>query len=87
MSAINIQKYPCMLYKEASNTRTITLTGKRGNHLLSISVDGGSTHSFLDKNTAAKLKCILVQTSPTKVLVFNGNHIISSVYVMDLSGR
>lgn len=71
----------------ASNNRTITLTGKRGKHVVSISVDRRSTRSFLDENTAAKLKCILVQTFPFKVLVVNGDHITTDVYATDLNGR
>lgn len=43
----------------------------------SVLIDGGSTHSFLDVNTATKLKCELIETKPMRVMVANGNHLIS----------
>lgn len=51
------------------SNQTITLTGKRGQKEFTVLIDGGSTHSFLDENTAVKLKCEVVETAPMQVLV------------------
>lgn len=48
-----------------------------GKKEFSVLIDGGSTHSFLDENTTSKLKCELVETAQMKVVVANGNHLIS----------
>ncbi|XP_017241605.1 uncharacterized protein LOC135152094 [Daucus carota subsp. sativus] len=58
-------------------SQTITLTGYKNKKQFSILVDGGSTHSFLDEKTAAQLKCELVKTKPLKVMVANGNQLVS----------
>nr|XP_017233486.1 PREDICTED: uncharacterized protein LOC108207560 [Daucus carota subsp. sativus] len=58
-------------------SQTITLTGYKNKKQFSILVDGGSTHSFLDEKTASQLKCELVKTKPMKVMVANGNQLVS----------
>ena len=45
---------------------------------LSILIDSGSTHNFLDDSTARKLKCQLTGTSPLSVVVANGNRVLSN---------
>lgn len=59
------------------DSQTITLTGNKGKKQFSILIDGGSTHSFIDDKTAIHLKCELTKTPPMKVLVANGNQLIS----------
>lgn len=63
--------------EEDPSNRTIALIGKKRNKEYSILVDGGSTHSFLDKTASSKLKCELVQSTHMKVLVANDNHLVS----------
>lgn len=40
-----------------------TITGYIGKKEFSILIDGGSTHSFLDEQTAVRLNCQLVKTA------------------------
>lgn len=69
------------------NNQTITLTGQIGKKEFSVLIDGGSTHSFLDEQTATRLKCQLVKTKPMKVLVANGNHLLSNYECSDFKWR
>ncbi|PHT53776.1 hypothetical protein CQW23_08238 [Capsicum baccatum] len=49
----------------------------RKKNLLTILMDSGSTHSFLDIETAKKMRCIVQDTSPMRFTVAYGNHIFS----------
>ncbi|KAL3624153.1 hypothetical protein CASFOL_032969 [Castilleja foliolosa] len=59
-------------------TDTIKLAGKVKNNQLVILVDSGSTHSFLDPNVVAKVKCEVEVTNPLQVTVAGGGKIICS---------
>ncbi|XP_012844847.1 PREDICTED: uncharacterized protein LOC105964883, partial [Erythranthe guttata] len=56
---------------------TIKLVGMVNRQPISILVDTGSTHTFLDPNTAKRLKCILEPTSQWKVSVADGRKVFS----------
>ncbi|XP_074379422.1 uncharacterized protein LOC141720727 isoform X1 [Apium graveolens] len=67
--------------------QTLVLTGEKGKHTLSILVDDGSTHSFLDETAASKLKYDMVETTPLQVLVANGNKLTSKYQCTDFSWK
>jgi len=52
--------------------QTMRVEGKVGFQALHILVDSGSTHNFLDLNTAKKLRCELMKIPPLMVAVANG---------------
>lgn len=45
---------------------------------LSILIDSGSTHNFLEESIAKKLKCPLIGTPPLSVTVANENRVLSN---------
>lgn len=64
--------------KGVANNKIIKVGGRcRGNDLM-ILIDSGSTHSFLDENTAGRLKCQLTGTLPLSVTVANGQRVLSN---------
>lgn len=69
------------------DNQTITLTGNKGKKQFSILIDGGSTHSFIDDKTANKLKCELVKTPAMKMLVANGNQLVSQYVCKQFSWK
>lgn len=54
---------------------TIKLLGTSCKHQLSVLIDTGSTHSFLDSSTARKLGCELEYTNPLLVTIADGGKI------------
>ncbi|XP_019225505.1 PREDICTED: uncharacterized protein LOC109207079 [Nicotiana attenuata] len=56
---------------------TIKLRGESKKNSMSILLDSGSTHSFLDMETAKEMGCAIKETSPMRVTVANGNHVMS----------
>lgn len=54
------------------------MTGYIGKSPISIPIDGGSTHNFLDPKTTKKLKCAPEPTQPILVFVANGSQLTSS---------
>lgn len=56
---------------------TIRLRRESKKNSMSILLDSGSTHSFLDIETAKKMGCVVKVTSPMRVTVVNGNHVMS----------
>lgn len=56
---------------------TITLNGTSKKKLLTILLDSGSTHSFLDMETARQIGCIHKEARPMRVTVANGNQLMS----------
>lgn len=59
--------------------QTMRVKGMVGNQFIHILIDSGSTHNFLDLNTAKKLGCQLVKTEPLKIAV-PGEHNLISTY-------
>jgi hypothetical protein len=57
--------------------QTMRICGHVGKHKLHILIDCGSTHNFLDINTAKKLGCNLIRTCPLQIDVPGGNQLIS----------
>lgn len=53
--------------------KIIKVKGLAGKRRLTVLIDGGSTHSFLNEATARDLKCKLTATTPLSVTVANGN--------------
>lgn len=51
---------------------TIKIKGKVGKQEITILIDKGSTHSFLDQMTAKRLKCEMEYTNPLRVTVADG---------------
>ena len=60
--------------------KTMRVRGYVRKNVLHVLVDSGSTHNFLDLNTAKKLGCRLSRICPLEVSVANGN-VMSSLYV------
>ncbi|GKA27552.1 immune-associated nucleotide-binding protein 9 [Tanacetum coccineum] len=58
--------------------QTMRVSGYVGKHEIHILIDSGSTHNFLDSNTAKRLGCPLRNTYPLQVTVANGNNMMSS---------
>ena len=58
--------------KGVANNKIIKITGQAKGSNLTILIDSGSTHSFIDENTARRLKCQLMGTPPLSVTVANG---------------
>ncbi|OIT03430.1 hypothetical protein A4A49_57614, partial [Nicotiana attenuata] len=56
---------------------TITLNGTAKKKILTILLDSGSTHSFLDIETARQIGCVLKEARPMRVTVANGNQLMS----------
>lgn len=56
---------------------TIRLRGEAKKNSLTILVDSGSTHSFLDLETAKKIGCPITRAVPMRVTIADGNHILS----------
>lgn len=56
---------------------TIKLRGEAKNNKITILLDSGSTHSFLDLETARKIGCQILEAVPMRVTVANGNYITS----------
>ena len=61
--------------KGITNNKIIKVERKVKEGSLSILIDSGSTHSFLDDSTARKLKCQFTGTPPLSVVVANGNRV------------
>ena len=59
--------------------KTMRVRGYVTKNMLHVLVDSGSTHNFLDLNTAKKLGCRLSRICPLEVSVANGN-VMSSLY-------
>lgn len=56
----------------------IRVKGIVGSHTIHILVDFGSTHKFLDMQTAKKLGCYLVSTCPLQVAVLGEHNLVSN---------
>lgn len=56
---------------------TITLNGTAKKKILTILLDSGSTHSFLDIETARHIGCLLKEARPMRVTVANENQLMS----------
>lgn len=56
---------------------TISLKGESKRHQVTILLDSGSTHSFLDLDTAKRMGCTIAQVRHMRVTVADGNHIMS----------
>nr|XP_016449252.1 PREDICTED: uncharacterized protein LOC107774272 [Nicotiana tabacum] len=56
---------------------TIKLGGEAKRNKITILLDSGSTHSFLDLETARRIGCQIIEAVPMRVTVANGNHITS----------
>ncbi|XP_074265326.1 uncharacterized protein LOC141587757 [Silene latifolia] len=65
--------------------QTMKVTGKVRGTSLNILIDSGSTHNFLDENTARKLGCKVVPSYPVAVSVANGESIYSKNVVKQFS--
>lgn len=52
--------------------------GYLGKYEIHILIDSGSTHHFIDYNTAKKLGCQMMKTYPLQVTVTNGNDMTSN---------
>lgn len=66
---------------------TITLNGTSKKKLLTILLDSGSTHSFLDMETARQIGCIHKEARPMRVTVANENQLMRLYLVLCSSGR
>ncbi|GJZ58344.1 putative mitochondrial protein [Tanacetum coccineum] len=58
--------------------QTMRVSGYVGKHEIHILIDSGSTHKFLDSNTAKRIGCQLKSTYPLQVTVANGNNMMSN---------
>jgi hypothetical protein len=56
-----------------SAAATIRLTGYINNHPVTVLIDGGSTHNFIQVRMAKFLELPSIPTSPLKVMVGNGS--------------
>ncbi|XP_070022199.1 uncharacterized protein [Nicotiana sylvestris] len=56
---------------------TIKLRGEAKKNSLIILLDSGSTHSFLDMEAAKKIGCLILEAVPMRVIVENGNYLMS----------
>ncbi|KAL5727540.1 hypothetical protein ACHQM5_000724 [Ranunculus cassubicifolius] len=56
----------------STSFQTLQLTGRIKNRNISMLVDSGSTHNFLDAGTAKALGCTVIPTSPHSVTVVGG---------------
>ncbi|OIT05665.1 hypothetical protein A4A49_61683, partial [Nicotiana attenuata] len=67
--------------------RTMKLTGSVGAKAVHILIDTGSTHNFLDLNTAKRLGCALQAMPSFAVAVANGNMVYSKYMCKGFSSR
>ena len=63
--------------KGVANNKIIKVGGQAMGYLM-ILIGSGSTHSFLNENTARRLKCQLIKTPPLSVTVANGQKVLST---------
>ncbi|PHT85499.1 hypothetical protein T459_07605 [Capsicum annuum] len=56
---------------------TIRLQGEAKKNKVTILLNSGSTHSFLDMDTAKKIGCNVCEATPMRVTITNGGHILS----------
>lgn len=71
-------KEPCISVNALAggqNFQTMRVKGFVQNKVISILVDSGSTHNFVDINLVDALKCDLEEIAPKAVTVADGNHI------------
>ena len=74
--------------KGCSTNKIIKVGGKARSRKLMVLIDGGSTYSFLDENTAKDLHCKLKSTFLLSVAVANGSKMHSkSKCVLIFVGR
>jgi len=62
--------------RRVSTSKIIKVDDKAQEEDLSIPIDNGSTHSFLDERVAKRLHCRLTGTHPLSVTVANGQKVI-----------
>ncbi|KAL5722153.1 hypothetical protein ACHQM5_005710 [Ranunculus cassubicifolius] len=58
-----------------STYHTLKLQGTVKNHTITMLIDSGSTHNFVDINTARKLGCSMVPIATHSVSVAGGGHL------------
>ena len=69
--------------KGCPTKKIIKVEGQVGNGKLMVLIESGSTHSFLDENTAKELHCKVKITFPFSVTVGNGNKMYSKSRCVD----
>lgn len=62
---------------ETEVPNTIKLKGESKKNQMTILLDSGSTHNFLDLEIAKKMGCLIAEASPMRVMIANGNHLMS----------
>ena len=61
-----------------TNFQTMRVVGTVGKHMVQILIACGSTHNFLGKQVAQKLRCPIRPTGPLAVTVANGNKLMTT---------
>ncbi|XP_052171618.1 uncharacterized protein LOC127787594 [Diospyros lotus] len=58
-----------------NHPQTLWVIGKMKNREVTVLIDGGSTHNFIDQSTASKLGLPIICGKSFKVMISNGEHI------------
>nr|GEX68256.1 hypothetical protein [Tanacetum cinerariifolium] len=67
--------------------QTMRVNGYVGKHEIHILIDSGSTHNFLDSNTAKRIGCQLKSTYPLQVTVANGCEMMLGILWLSTLGN
>nr|GEW79704.1 hypothetical protein [Tanacetum cinerariifolium] len=78
---VNKQKYKAPLSPTLSvpHFQTIRVCGQVGEYSIHILIDSGSTHNFVDTNTAKKIGCKISAAVPLQLDVASGNKVVSVI--------
>ena len=53
------------------HTQTMRVEGKLKNKIITVLIDGGSTHNFIDQSIAMKFYLLVIQNKKFQVMVAN----------------
>lgn len=56
---------------------TIKLRGESKKNQMTLLLDSGRTHIFLNLETTKKIRCVINEDAPIRVTIANGNHLMS----------
>ena len=71
----------------SSSHQTIRIRGNIKKKVVTIQIDSGSTHNFLDPVVAERIRCSIQTTNPMKVAVADGIKITSDAICRQLTWR
>ncbi|XP_047320441.1 uncharacterized protein LOC124924445 [Impatiens glandulifera] len=71
----------------SANNDTLKILGQLKKRKITILIDSGSTHSFIDEGTTSQLGCVLKETMPMGVTIAGGGRIFSRFLCTNLAWK